>query len=138
MRRALNATVFFNIGGALLFAFPDSIGRLAGLPLPVPAVYSATIAYLVLLFAATYAWLARQPSIDRPLVAFLTAGKTGFFFVVLGCWFFGAASTLSLGAALGDLAFAGIFAWWLMGDAAEPAVAMRPRVIRGGAGQRRG
>jgi hypothetical protein len=122
MRRTLNASVFFNIGGALLFAFPGSLGRLAGLPAPVPAVYCATLAFLVALFAATYAWLARQPRIDRPLVAFLTVGKAGFFTVVLVCWLFGAASTLSLAAASGDLMFAGIFAWWLMG-ATVPAAA---------------
>jgi hypothetical protein len=116
MRRALNASVFFNLGGALLFAFPDSIGRLVGLPTPVPVVYSLTIAFLVTLFAATYGWLARQPNIDRPLVAMLAIGKAGFFLVVLGCWLFGAASTLSLVAASGDLVFAAIFAWWLAGE----------------------
>ena len=39
MRRVLWTSVFFNFGGALLFAFPDSLGRLAGMPAPAPRVY---------------------------------------------------------------------------------------------------
>ena len=69
VRRALGVSVPFNLGGALAFAFPESLGRLAGLPTPAPPMYSAPLAFLVALFAGTYAWLARQPHIDRPLVA---------------------------------------------------------------------
>ena len=126
MRRALNASVFFNIGGALLFAFPESIGQLAGLPVPVPRVYGLTIAMLVALFAATYGWLARQPQIDRPLVAMLAIGKAGFFFVVSCCWLAGDLSALALGGAFGDLVFAIIFTRWLLASAAQPEVATRP------------
>jgi hypothetical protein len=126
MRRALNASVFFNLGGALLFAFPESIGQLAGLPTPVPAVYSLTIAFLVTLFAATYGWLARQPVIDRPLVTMLAIGKAGFFSVVLFCWLFGAASILNLVGAAGDLMFAAIFIWWLVGEPAPAVVVGSP------------
>jgi hypothetical protein len=137
MRRALDASVFFNLGGALLFTFPESIGQLAGLPTPVPAVYSLTIAFLVTLFAGAYFWLARQPVIDRPLVTMLAIGKAGFFVVVLSCWLFGAASTLSLGAAAGDLMFAGIFTWWLMGEPA-PAAATLARAPSGNIAPPRG
>ena len=115
MRRALAASVPFNLGGALLFAFPASIGQLAGLPVPVPRVYAAGLAFLVTLFAGTYAWLARQPQIDRPLVVFSTIGKAGFFAVVVACWLAGEVSTLSVAAVSGDLAFAAVFAWWLLG-----------------------
>lgn len=132
MRRALNASLVFNSIGALGFAFPGSLGQLAGMPTPVPPVYSWTIAFLVALFGATYGWLARQPTIDRPLVTMLAIGKAGFFTVVLLCWLFGAASILTLAAAAGDLVFATIFAWWLMGETA-PAVAVGARV-----GQSRG
>ena len=125
LRRALRATVVFNLGGALLFAFPESLGQLAGLPAPVPRVYSATLAMLVALFAATYAWLARQPRIDRPLVAFFALGKAGFFAVVLLCWLFGEVPGLALAGAAGDLAFAAIFAWWLLTTSDAPAAAVR-------------
>jgi len=121
IRKALRASVVFNLGGALLFLFPGSIGQLAGLPAEVPIVYRCTVAFLVTLFAGTYAWLARQPSLDRPLVGFAAVGKAGFFGVVLLCWLFGEASTPALLGAGGDLGFAAIFAWWLLGDAAAPA-----------------
>src|SRR5712691_10417223 len=85
MRRALWASVVFNLGGALLFAFPASFGQLAGLPGPVPHVYTALLALLVALFGGAYAWLACQPCIDRPLVAFAALGKAGFFAVVFVC-----------------------------------------------------
>ena len=52
----------------------------------MPRVYTAFIAVMVTLFAGTYAWLARRPEIDRPLVAFSALGKTGFFAVIFGCW----------------------------------------------------
>jgi hypothetical protein len=119
MRRALRTTAFFNVGGALLFAFPDSIGRLAGMPVPVPHLYAWFIAFLVLLFAATYAWLARQPVIDRALVLFAAVGKSGFFALVLLCWSLGELPALTVIVAAGDLAFASIFFWWLL---AEPSV----------------
>src|SRR5262245_43495783 len=125
MRRALRASVPFNLGGALLFAFPGSLGWLLGLPGSVPHVYSATLAFLVTLFAGTYAWLARQPRIDRPIVVFCTLGKAGFFAVVLGCWLVGEVPGLALVGAAGDLAFAAVFAWWLLGESDAPALAAR-------------
>src|SRR5262249_42818170 len=122
MRRALLVSAFFNLGGALLFAFPGSVGQLAGLPGAVPRLYSATVTLFVLLFGGAYAWLARQPRIDRPLVAMSAIGKAGFFVVVLGCWVLSEASGLSVLAASGDLAFAAIFAWWLLGEASGEGV----------------
>lgn len=121
MRRALRATSVFNLGGALLFAFPASLGQLAHLPVPVPHIYSASLAVLVALFGGTYAWLARQPQIDRPLVVFAALGKASFFAVVLACWLLGEAPALGVVAASGDLAFAAVFAWWLLGQAGAPA-----------------
>jgi len=125
MRRALRTSFVFNLFGALGFAFPGSLGRLAGFPSPVPHVYSATLAVLVALFGCTYGWLAGQPRIDRPIVVFCALGKAGFFAVVLGCWLLGELPGIALGAAAGDLVFAAIFFWWLLGGAEAPAVAAR-------------
>jgi hypothetical protein len=125
LRRALWVTVFFNLAGVLLFAFPRSLGRLAGLPGPVPRVYTAFIAFMVALFAGTYAWLARRPTIDRPLVAFSAVGKTGFFVVVVACWLLGEVPGRAVIGASGDLVFAALFAWWLVGTAAPARVADR-------------
>lgn len=122
MRRALHATSIMNVGGAMLFAFPDSVGRFAGLPGPVPRLHSLFLAGLVLMFAGTYAWLARQPRIDRPLVAFSALGKTLFVAVVTLCWLLGDVPFLSVAAASADLVFAAIFVWWLLApvDATAP------------------
>ena len=116
MRRALSISVVYNLGGALLFAFPSSlVGRLAGLPVLVAPIYSTLLAFFVTLFAGAYAWLARQPNIDRPLVAFSAIGKAGAFSVILLFWLFGQGSGRGVVAVVGDLVLAGIFVWWLLG-----------------------
>ena len=114
MRCALWASVVYNLGGALLFALPDSLGRLAGFPAPVPRVYTALLAFFVALFGGAYAWLARQPRIDRPLVALAAFGKAGVFAIVLASWLVGEVPGLGVLAASGDLVFAAVFGWWLL------------------------
>lgn len=59
---------------------------------------------------------------NRPLVAFSALGKSGFFAVVLACWLLGDVPALTLFAAGGDLAFAALFAWWLLATAGRPTV----------------
>jgi len=113
IRYALWTTAVFNLGGALLFAFPDSLGGIAGFPGHVPRVYSSLLALFVILFGGAYAWLARQPSINRPFVAFAAIGKAGAFAVVLACFLAGDVPLLSVAAISGDLVFALVFAWWL-------------------------
>lgn len=115
MRRALRASAVFNLGGALLFACAGSLGPLAGLPVPVPRVYTALLAMFVLLFGASYAWLARQPRIDRPLVALAAIGKASAFALTLVSWLLGDVGGRAVVAISGDLVFAVIFAWWLLG-----------------------
>jgi len=114
LRRALALSVPFNLGGAAAFAFPSSwVGALLGLPPDVPVLYRATVALFVSLFAGAYAWLARQPSPDRPLVAFAAIGKAAFFGLTLALWAGGQVSGLVVAAAAGDLVLAGVFAWGL-------------------------
>jgi len=117
MRRALWTTAAFNLGGALLFAFPETLGRMAGFPSPVPGVYSTLLASFVLLFGGMYAWLARQPRIDRPMVVLGAIGKTSAFVIAFTFWMTGDLPALTVATAAGDLTFAGIFVWWLLGDA---------------------
>ena len=116
VRRALWISVVYNSGGALLFAFPSSsLGRLAGLPSPVPPIYSTLVALFVALFAGLYGWLAMQPKIDRPMVALGAIGKAGAFSSMVALWGFGELRALVVLAGTGDLILAAIFIWWLLG-----------------------
>jgi len=125
MRRTLWASAIFNLGGAVMFAFPASVGRLAALPVPVPTVYSVLLALFVTLFGGAYAWLASQARIDRPMVAFSAIGKASAFAATAACWLAGEAPGLAVLAITGDLVFAAVFTWWLL-SAAPPAATTAP------------
>ncbi len=122
LRKVLWATVIYNLLGASAFAFPASVGKLAGLPVPVPLVYSVMLTLFVLLFGAAYAWLALQPAIDRPMVGFAACGKASVFVAAVVLWATGDASAWLIPGATGDLIFAALFLWWLRATAVAPAV----------------
>lgn len=119
LRRALRATAVMNLGGVALFLFPDELGRFAGLPTPVPRVYSAYIALVIALFCGVYAWLASRPVIDEPLLAVGALGKAGFFGVVAVCWLTGEVAGRAVLGASADLAFAMLFGHWLYRQSAR-------------------
>jgi hypothetical protein len=132
LRRALGTSAVFNAAGAMLFAFPAGVmGDLAGLPAAVPVVYRGLTALFVLLFGGAYAWLALQPTINRPFVAFGAIGKASAFFLVFCLWIAGEVPARGVAMISGDLAFAALFAWCLAG--APVAVrAERVAAARGG------
>jgi hypothetical protein len=113
-RRVLWAGAAFNAFAALMLAFPDRIGSFTGLPATGPLFYRWMLVLFVTLFGGAYAWLAMQPNICRPLVAMAAIGKTGVLVVSVVCWLLGDIPTESLPPAVVDLAFAGVFAWWLL------------------------
>jgi len=114
IRRALWVSVPYNLGGAVIFAFPDSpLGQLAGLPAPVPMLDRVILALFVALFAGAYLWLARQPIIDRPMVGFAAIGKSAVFVTLILLWLMGEASWRGVVTAIGDAVLAGIFFSWL-------------------------
>lgn len=122
IRSVLWASAAFNLAGAMLFAFPEStISQLAGLPIPVPAFHSLLLAEFIILFGGSYAWLALQPSINRPLLAFGAIGKTGAFLLVALLWLLGQAPGRGVLAITGDLVFACLFFGWLFWPRNEPA-----------------
>lgn len=86
LRRALWASAFFNAGGALIFFFPASIGRLAQVPLPAPILYSWFCGAVISIFAVIYAWLARQGAPNREFVLVGAIGKLAFFAVSVASW----------------------------------------------------
>lgn len=104
----------FNLVAAIVFAFPSSIlGRQLGLPEYVSPLYTSLVALFVALFGFTYAWLARQPSIDRPLLALGSIGKLSAFAIALGLWIAKLVPGLLVLVAVGDLVFAGSWLRWL-------------------------
>jgi hypothetical protein len=114
LRPALWTAAFFNLVGTFLFAFPAyRLGQFAGLPTDAPAIYRALTALFVLLFGCAYAWLAMQPTINRPFVAFGAIGKAAAFLIVVLLWLRGAAPMTSVSAILGDLLLAAVFLWCL-------------------------
>ena len=116
LRASLGVAAAFNLVGAALFAFPGSAAsQLAGLPPDAPAVYRGLTSLFILLFGAAYAWLAAQPTIDRPFVAFGAIGKASAFFLVAALWLGGAASGASVAAMAGDLVLAALFVYGLGG-----------------------
>jgi hypothetical protein len=121
IRGVLWASAVFNLAGAMLFAFPESaISQFAGLPVPVPTFYAALLAEFIILFGGSYAWLALQPSINRPLLAFGAIGKTGAFLLVAVLWLVGEAPARGVLAITGDLIFACLFFGWLFWPRNEP------------------
>ena len=116
MRIALWLGAFFNFGAALMLIFPVSLGQIAGLPASGSLFYNWLLALFIGIFGATYAWLARQPQIDRSLVTLAIIGKMGVFAVALACWLLGEISLRGYVVAIGDLVFGIIFWWWLRGE----------------------
>jgi hypothetical protein len=117
MRRVLWVGMAFNALVALMLMFPSTLGVLAALP-PVGSVfYRWMLTFFVLLFSATYAWLAVEPTISRPLVVLAAVGKTGAFIVALVCLIRGEILLRTFSISVGDLAFAIYFYLWLRSTA---------------------
>ena len=114
MRRLLWVAAIFNFSAAAMFASPSlPPAQLIGLPIAVPGIYRALLAFLVAMFGVVYAWLAMQPTIDRPLVGFSALGKIGVFIIVTLFWLSGNAPAMGVLVGSGDLLFAGLFLVWL-------------------------
>ena len=113
IRKVLWIGVPFNLLVALMLVFPDTLGGLAALPPLGSEFYRWMLVYFVALFAATYAWLAVQPTISQPLVGLAALGKMGVFVVSLVCLLRGDVGVRTFLVALVDMAFALYFMAWL-------------------------
>ena len=115
IRIALWISVPFNFLAAYCVAYPASFfGQLMGLPFEAPAVYSVLLAWMITLFGAVYAWLALQKTINRGLVGAAAIAKAGVFVNMALLWLSGHAAGMTVLFASGDMAFAAVFAWWLV------------------------
>jgi hypothetical protein len=111
MRPVLWIGVVFNALVAMMLLFPWAFG--AALP-PIGSVfYLWMLVYFVALFSATYAWLALQPHISRPVVGLAALGKLGVFVVSLACLVRGDIPPRTFLVAVADLVFALYFLAWL-------------------------
>ena len=113
IRGALRAAAVLNLLGLVVF-LPPALGFAAHLlPIPAPRFYAAQVAVTIALFGGVYAWLARQPRIDRPLVVVGALGKLGFFALALAYWLAGDLPGSAVPQAVPDLMLAGVFLWWI-------------------------
>lgn len=110
VRRTLAFSVLYNLGGAVIFFFPGSIGKLIGLPQPAYFAYTGFGAAVILLFAGVYYWQVKQPELNKPLMEVAAIGKASFFLVMLISWLIGESSVFGTLIAVVDLAMAAIFA----------------------------
>ena len=113
IRSVLWLGVAFNALVALMLMFPITLGALAALPPIGSDFYRWMLGYFVVLFSATYAWLALAPTISRPVVALAAIGKTGSFIIALVCLSRGDIQLKTFFISVGDLAFALYFFLWL-------------------------
>lgn len=120
MRRVLWVGSVFNALVALMLMFPSTLGALAALPSVSSIYYRLMLTFFVVLFSATYAWLALSPTISRPIVVLSAVGKTGAFIIALVCLARGEILLRTFSVSIGDLAFAIYFFLWLRSTAASP------------------
>jgi hypothetical protein len=118
MNTVVRATLWlsfpFNFVAAWILVRPASeLGQLIGAPAQVPSLYSLIVGFLVCEFGVTYAWLALQKHIHRPLLAFCAIGKSGVFAIVLLLWLTADVSGRLVLMASGDLALALVWFFWL-------------------------
>lgn len=125
MRGALWFSAALNAAGVFMFGAAAIGAETTMLPIPVPRFYAAQLAFVIANFGVAYAWLARRPQIDRPLVALGAVGKAGFFLVYALYWLAGDLPGAAVLTATPDLVLALIFAWWLAGGRGTESAAVR-------------
>ena len=114
IRTALWVSVALNVLGVSVF-LPAAMGRdSALLPIPGPPFYAAQVALVIGLFCGVYAWLARQPVINRPLLVVGAFGKLGFFASTVIYWTVGDLRGVVVPQSSPDLVLAVVFLWWVV------------------------
>ncbi len=86
-RALLYFSFIFNLFGFVSFAFPETLGKSAGLPTPPQLIYSSFVAGTILMWAFGYLYLARQKDFNRPLLWVGAVGKLNFFIALLISWY---------------------------------------------------
>lgn len=111
LRSALWVSVALNAVGVVVFA-PLAIGRPSLLlPVALSPFLAGQFLFVIALFGGVYFWLARQPSIHRPLLVVGGLGKLGFFFVSVMYAVGGVVPVQVAVSALPDLVLGTCFLW---------------------------
>lgn len=114
VRASLWITFPFNILAACIFAMASFMpAQLTGLPQPAHPLYALLCALFIALFGFMYAWLARQPTLNRPLLFFGAAGKSSVFLLAVCLWLSGDVAAQIVYVSTVDLALALLWFSWL-------------------------
>ena len=89
LRTTLYFTFFYNLMGFITFLAPKRFGQLAGLPAGVPFLFTGFIAFNILLFGLVGLWQARQPDMNRPVLAIFGISKITFCLLMGLSWLMG-------------------------------------------------
>lgn len=112
--RSLWITLPFNFIAAYALSFPtSSISRFVELPAQPYNFYTVFSGAMVALFGLTYTWMALQPAINRPLLAFGACAKLLAVTTAAILFTLGEFSGLALLIVSGDLVFAVLWGAWL-------------------------
>ena len=114
VRGALWSSAALNALGVCILA-PLALGYPSPIwPIDSPPYYAAQLAYVIGLFGAVYAWLATQPTLNRPLIVVGALGKAGFFLLTVMYAVSGAVPGPMAVQATPDLVLAVVFLWWAL------------------------
>jgi hypothetical protein len=105
LRPVLWVGVAFNAAIAILLAFPGRLDVLSVLPPLDSDFYRWMLVWFVLVFSATYAWMALQPRVAEAMLGLASLGKAGVFVVALVFWLRGDVAGRTLAVTGIDLAF---------------------------------
>ena len=93
----------------IIFA-PLAVGRPSPLlPVPLSPFLAGQVAFVIALFGGVYFWLARQPTIHRPLLVVGGLGKLGFFGLAVAYAVAGVVPVQVAVSALPDLVLGALF-----------------------------
>lgn len=111
LRAALWASVAVNAIGVVVFA-PLALGRPSPLlPVPLSPFLAGQVGFVIALFGGVYFWLARQPTVHRPLLVVGGLGKLGFFSLAVAYAVAGVIPAQVALSAVPDLLLGALFLW---------------------------
>jgi hypothetical protein len=114
VRGSLWITAPLNFAAGFAFAFPASLlGSLIQLPQQSHNLYAMFSGSLIILFGATYFWLALQTTILRPVLFIGACGKSLAVLVTVLLFFSGELSGVTTAFISGDIVFALLWFYWL-------------------------